>query len=236
MPEYAQARAAFSGPASVLDALEEGQKVFSRNLTPNQLRTQMLKMGDAEREAFTQGARAEIAKTMGTARNDALSARRLFDTGWNKEKLGVILGDDEAASLLRSLNAENTFAATHQEVTGQSVTAGRQMAQKDLGIRKDGERGVFRSALNLNVGDSLASLGDRLTGGVRASMNENTLNELGGLLTSNDPASVTRMIRTVQAAQRRGDLTAAHARKIIQSFTVGNASRQPLELTVRPGL
>lgn len=234
VPEYKQARAAFSGPASVLDSLEEGQKVFSRNLTPSQLRTQMMKMGDAEKDAFVQGARAEIAKTMGTARNDALAARSLFDKGWNKEKLGIILGDDQASRLLNSLDAETTFAATNQEITGQSVTAGRQMAQKDLGIRGSDERGMLRSALNLNVGDSLARLGDRLTGGVRTAWNEKNLSELGELLTSRDPKAMTRVIKTVQAAQRRGDLTAAKAREIIQSLAVGTSPRQPLELTVTP--
>lgn len=234
VPEYKQARAAFSGPASVLDSLEEGQKVFSRNLTPSQLRTQMMKMGDAEKDAFVQGARAEIAKTMGTARNDALAARSLFDKGWNKEKLGIILGDDQASRLLNSLDAETTFTRTRDVVTGNSETAARLAAQSDVGAGAK-EPGLFRSFDLSKPGDAIARGFDKVTGKVSAARQAQTNEELARLLTSRDPKAITRTIQLVQNAARRGDISAQQAKQIVQGVTLGSAQpRQPLELTVRP--
>lgn len=231
VPEYASAREAFAGETAILDSIEEGQKVFSRSLTPNQLRTQMLKMGDAEKEAFTQGARAEISKIMGTARNDALAARSLFDKGWNKEKLAVILGDDEASRLLQSLDAETAFTRTRDVVTGNSETAARLAAQKEV-AGEAGRPGFFRSALNMRFGDAAADLGDKAVGGMRTASRGKANEELAQILTSRDPKAVTRTIQMVQAAQKRGDITAQRAREIIQGLSVGGAQRRPLEITV----
>ncbi len=233
VPEYKAAREAFSGPSSVLDAIEEGQQVFSRNLTPNQLRTRMMKMGDAEKEAFQQGARAEISKIMGTARNDALAARSTFEKGWNKEKLEAILGKDEAGKLLSSLEAETAFTRTRDVVTGNSETAARMAAQQDVGA---GARapGVIEQAGNLNFGTAMARMGDRLVGGARSASQSKMNEELAGLLTSRDPKMLTRAMEMIQAAQRRGDISAERARQIVQSFAVSGAGARPLEITVTP--
>lgn len=234
VPEYAQARAAFSGPTAVLDAMEEGQKAFSNSLTPNQLRTLLMKMGEAEKEAFIQGARAQVANIMGTARNDALAARSAFQKGFNQEKLEILVGKDQAKRLLGSLDAESAFARTRDVVTGNSETAARHAAQEEIagGAKAPG---FFRSALNMRFGDAAADIGDRALGGVRAAGQSKANEELAQLLTSQDPQAITRTIKMVQAAARRGDISAQRAREIIQGVTLGGAqSRQPLEITVTP--
>lgn len=222
VPEYKAAREAFSGPAAVLDAIEEGQQVFGRNLTPAQLKTRMLKMGAAERDAFQQGARAEIAKIMGTARNDALAARSAFEKGWNKEKLAAILGDAEANKLLGSLDAETAFTRTRDVVTGNSETAARLAAQQDVGAGARGQ-GVIEQAGNLNFGTAMARMGDKLLGGARSASQAKVNEELAGLLTSRDPQALTRAIGLIQRAQRRGDIGAERARQLVQAFSVGGA-------------
>lgn len=231
VPEYSQARAAFSGPTAVLDAMEEGQKAFSNSLTPSQLKTRLLKMGEAEKEAYIQGARAQVANIMGTARNDALAARSAFQKGYNKEKLGLLIGDDQANQLLRSLDAETAFAETNREITQQSITAGRQQANKTLDASS--EPGLLRE---LDVTKPLATfgrIGDRIAGGTRAQVQDGINEELARLLTSRDGASLTRVIKTVQAAQKRGDISAQRAKEIIQSTMLGGhlPIRKPLEIS-----
>src|SRR5690606_6467701 len=103
VPEYQAARRVFSDQAAVLDAMEQGQKAFSTSLTPNQLRKNLAAMGASEREAYIQGARAQVADIMGTARNDALAARTNFMKGYNQEKLAMLVGDEQASRLLSSL-------------------------------------------------------------------------------------------------------------------------------------
>lgn len=142
VPEYAQARAAFSGPAAVLDAMEEGQKALSNSLTPNQLRTQLMEMGASEKEAYIQGARAQVANIMGTARNDALAARSTFQRGYNKEKLELLVGKEQAKRLLDSLEAETAFTRTRDVLTGNSETAARSAAMQEIGASPSSTFGV----------------------------------------------------------------------------------------------
>lgn len=132
VPSYRAAREAYSGPSSIMDALEEGQNVFRNSVTPGQLRRQMAGMSEAERDAFVQGARAQIAETMGTARNDALAARSIFQKGFNRDKLEVLLGRDEAGRLIQRLEAETTFANTRDVVTRNSETAARSAAMREI--------------------------------------------------------------------------------------------------------
>ncbi|MHA6684507.1 hypothetical protein [Mesorhizobium sp. A556] len=230
VPEYAAARKAYSGPAQVRDALEEGQNAFASNLTPNQLRAQMLKMGGAEKEAFVQGARSKVSQIMGTARNDALAARSAFQKGWNKEKLEVLVGKDQASKLLDSLDAETAFTKTRDVVTGNSETAARLAAQQDVGA---GARnpGVLERAANMDFGTAAARMSDKLFGNARSAAQQRTNTELANLLASNDKTSLNRAIQLVRAAQKRGDIAADKANLITRSvFTAFAQKRSPFEV------
>lgn len=221
VPEYAAARKAFSGPSAVLDAMEEGKAVFSKTMTPNQLKTQMMKMGDAEKEAFIQGGRASVADIMGSARNDALAAKTMFSNGYNKEKLALLVGDDQAKKMLGSIDAETAFTKTRDVVTGNSETAARTAAMKDVTVN-GGEGGVLREAGNLNFGSAAAKIGDKVMGGARSAAQVKANAELSRLLTSNlkDTGEITKAIKLFQAAQKRGDISAAAAKKAILQLSL----------------
>lgn len=142
VPEYSAAREAYAGPSAIIDALEEGQQVFSKDITPGQLRSMLSEMTKGEREAYIQGGRAKLASIMGTARNDALKARQLFDQGFNKEKLATLVGPKRADRMLKSLDAETTFTRTRDVVTGNSETAARSAAMKEIAGESGPQFGV----------------------------------------------------------------------------------------------
>ncbi|MBG6178771.1 hypothetical protein IWQ55_006637 [Labrenzia sp. EL_208] len=167
VPEYGQARKAIAGPSGVLEAMEGGKSVFKNSKTPEQIRRALSTMGESEREAYLQGARAAVADIMGTARNDANAAMALFDRGYNREKLSILIGDQQARSLLSRLQAERTFAQTRNQVTGNSRTAPRQDVMRELG-NNPGGNGFMRSAMNLNFGDAAANIGTRVTQAFKA--------------------------------------------------------------------
>ncbi|MGN6772619.1 MAG: hypothetical protein ACTHJQ_22635 [Rhizobiaceae bacterium] len=234
VPEYAQARAAFSGPSAVLDAMDEGGSVFKNTMTPTQLRMRLMQMNPTEKDAFSQGARAQIADIMGTARNDALSARNLFMKGYNREKLELLVGKDQARQMLNSLDAETAFTKTRDIVTGNSETAARTKAQEEIAPKR--QPGFIREALNLRFGNAAADLGDKVIGTATDAAAQARNAELARLLTSNDPAAVGRKIQLIQQAQRRGDLSAQRAKELTQSVIVGSSQRRrPLEITVSRG-
>jgi hypothetical protein len=127
------------------DAVGLGQGVFDRSVRPDQLRQRLAAMNDDERQAFQIGARDQLAEIMVTARRDAAAARGTFETGWNREKLGLVLGDDErAGAFLETLGRETDFANRADGITGNAATARRIERQKEY----NGERGATRAALD----------------------------------------------------------------------------------------
>lgn len=225
VPEYAAARKAFSDPSAVIDAMEEGKSVFSKTMTPNQLRTQMLKMSDAEKEAFIQGGRASVADIMGTARNDALAAKNMFATGYNKEKLALLVGEEQANKMLGAIDAESMFTKTRDVVSGSPETAARIAAQKEV-APTEAKPGVMRSLLNFKLGDAAANAGDKIMGGAKSAAQLKNNEELSRLLTSTpaNAAEVTKAIKLFQAAQKRGEITAQQAKKAILQLTLQSQS------------
>lgn len=215
VPEYAAARKEYSGPSSILNAMEEGRAVFSKQTTPAQMLREMAQMSAAEREAYLQAGRAQIADIMGTARNDALAARTTFSTGYNKEKLALLVGKDKAAQLLRSLDNEALFTRTRDIVTGNSETAARAAAMQEVGAGAKSP-GLFRNAANMRFGDVVAGLGDKVFGSMRTAAQDKLNEELARILTSS--GSIGEALKVSQAAQARGEITAAQARLIANSI------------------
>lgn len=238
VPEYAQARNAFSSRSAVIDALEDGRTIFSRQLTPNELRSRLGQMDEAQREAFIQGGRAAIADIMGTARNDATAARNLFAQGYNREKLSMLVGGENTARMLKSLDAEQAFANSRNRVVSNSETFARAQAAKDIGVSGK-EPGVIREALNMNAGNAAAKFADRFTGKMQTAAQQKSNAELARYLTvrADDPKSLIEALSRVTAAQKRGVITNEQARQFIinaqmQFHQRNGTGRSPLEITV----
>jgi hypothetical protein len=132
VPSYRAARDAYAGPSAILDAMDEGQEVFRNSYTPGQLKQRLSAMSEGERDAFIQGARAQIAHAMGTARNDATAARAMFQKGYNRDKLEMLVGKGQADQMLKALDAETAFTRTRDIVTGNSETAARSAAMREI--------------------------------------------------------------------------------------------------------
>jgi hypothetical protein len=140
-PLYKEARRVWEGPTKVHAALQEGEEVFRRSVSPDELKMQLGEMNASEREAFQAGARAKVAEFMGTARNDAATAwRELVEKGWNREKLSLLIGDDQAGTLIKRLGGEKTMQDTSSTVTRNSESARRLAAGEAIGDPELGGR------------------------------------------------------------------------------------------------
>ena len=74
---------------------------------------------------------------MGTSRNDAAAAWGQFEKGFNAEKLALIIGDADAASVMKTLRAESAFSNTRAKVIEGSQTGQRREAADALGDFRD---------------------------------------------------------------------------------------------------
>jgi hypothetical protein len=153
VPGYKAARDAYAGPAAVLKAIDEGASVFTKEITPEQLKRTLGTMTASERDAYLQGARASIAAQMGNAVNDVVSLRNLFRKGWNQQKLRVLLGSKVADDLFNRIDRELAFGNTANIVSGNSETAARQLAQQEVApemrsVRPEGVIGLLFRAFD----------------------------------------------------------------------------------------
>jgi hypothetical protein len=224
VPQYKQAREAFAGPAQVIDAMDSGATVFSKDMTPAQLKSAMGAMTASERDAFLQGARASLEAQMGTAVNDALSLRNMFKKSWNEEKLRIVLGDKVANDLLSRISREATFGQTAHVVAGNSETAARQAAMGEVApelsraYRPEGIIGAVLSAF------------DAARNSVRGVRQPKTNSKMAEMLTSGslDPRTMDQL--------RRASIPRPPAFLPPAGFGVAaTQDRQPIEITVRGG-
>lgn len=134
--DYAKARTGYAESSAVERALENGQSVFSGGptsaLDPKELGAMLNKMKPAEVDAYKKGARQYIAALMGTSRSDAASAWAQFDKSWNREKLELLLGKQEADDVIKRLFAEKEFSGTRGDVLAGSQTSFREEARESL--------------------------------------------------------------------------------------------------------
>ncbi|MEZ5781810.1 MAG: hypothetical protein R3D70_09295 [Rhizobiaceae bacterium] len=84
---------------------------------------------------LSQGARDEIERLVGTTANNRVKLRDLVkgQGSWNRDRLATLFGDRKADQIIRIVEREKQFADTSHITTGNSLTAARQQAIKDVG-------------------------------------------------------------------------------------------------------
>jgi len=87
-PAYAQARAAFAGPASAEEALQLGRN--SLNSSAEDIEAALSRMGDAEREQYALGFRAAMADNVGRATDGTNLAQRMLGTPRKRAALASV--------------------------------------------------------------------------------------------------------------------------------------------------
>ena len=174
---YKPALAKYRDNIDVADAFRDGySNVFSNSKKmenrPEFTKAWFDKLSDAEKEAVREGARTAIGTEIGVARNGALSGESLARSDFNKEKLEILFGKDEAKKLIQSLEDERRIADTHNKVVEGSQTAMR-MASKDqfkLPEKTDGLKSLIgpAAAEALNLGSMYLSGGSIPGAGIAA--------------------------------------------------------------------
>lgn len=132
VPAYAQARDAFAGPAKVLDAVQTGQDIFTRKMTPEELQSTLVGMSSSEKDGLLAGAQSAVQEMIGNARNDAQGVKQAFQSSNAKQKLAILLGQKAANQIDAALGREAQFARTQNIAAGNSETAARLAAQKSV--------------------------------------------------------------------------------------------------------
>jgi len=192
VPQYAAARDAFAGPAAVLEAVQQGQELFTRKMSPEDLKTALTGMSQSEKDGLLQGAQAAVQQMIGDARTDAAGVKSLFQSSNAKEKLALLIGPDQANAISSALDREAAFARTGNVAAGNSETAARMSAQRAVNPDLAAMSGPQRPQTWQGI--ALAAL-DKARGALTSSYRDAQNVKLANMLTSPawSPATMSRV-------------------------------------------
>lgn len=130
-PDYAEARAAYSGPSQTLDALRRGQTLFSRR--PEQIRDDLADLSAGDKDFYRLGAADALRQKIASTSSGGNEALRIVGNDAVKQQLRPLF-DDEASynAFIRSAEAEKKMFETRVAVKGGSQTGAR-LAQDNAG-------------------------------------------------------------------------------------------------------
>lgn len=129
VPEYAQARATYAGPARSREMIRLGSKFLSRE-APD-LERQMARMSEADREFFRLGVKQKVMGILETGgRNRSRAA--MLESPKVQARLEAVLGPEEFAEMEADIARRVVFRATKQDVLGNSNTFPRAMEAADM--------------------------------------------------------------------------------------------------------
>jgi hypothetical protein len=89
---------------------------------------------DAEKEAAKEGASTAIHTEIGVAKNGALAGTNVAKSDFNKEKLEILFGKEEANTLIKKLEDERAIANTHNKIVEGSQTAMRSASKSQFAL------------------------------------------------------------------------------------------------------
>lgn len=143
--QFRTAQRQFADDMAVREAFDNGMSALNRirsgaqglDARPEALRREWQAMSQPEREAYREGVRTQIAATMDAARNPARAGEAITDADFNRQKLAIIFGDDEAGQIMRAVQDSRRMAETNNRVFGGSDTAQRTAARESVRVRGD---------------------------------------------------------------------------------------------------
>jgi hypothetical protein len=190
--DFRQARALWAGTKQADDMLEAGAKFLKQS--PSEIKDAWRSMSDADKAFYRMGVGRSIEERLATA-NDTTDLGRMFRNEAFRDKVYTVFPDKTSAvDFINTVKAETIKKSTTNAVGRGSQTQPRLVVEKQLGGGSIGaedvtKTGVVNRALNaLNIG------------GAR----EKTMQELGDLLLSQNPADQARAIR-MMGATRQGN-------------------------------
>lgn len=216
VPGFAEADATSSALASRVNAVKLGTSVLDSGktaLTPENLGRQLANMAPGERVALAKGTRGEIERLLDTKANDLVAGKNIIkgDGDWNRQRLGMVFGQDPADSVINSVGREAVFANTHNKVVEGAQTAMRLAAKESMKPTPSSEIPMINPNMSIPglVGTALKKGGSALYNALTKSDPTAQYGELGQILAAQGPQRDKYVSALVDALNRRSSNAAA---------------------------
>jgi hypothetical protein len=242
-PTYAQARAAYGGPASGITAMNKGLKALSKGA--DDITAQTANMTPYEQEMYRLGVRRAMSDLVADKGDYADKVNALLGTPKKRQALHRLFGGRaEFQNFVDTLIDERTAGLTYKSVATGSQTAER-MAADEL----TGDTGLAETAMDAALRGGKDGIWSSLVGALQklrevdrfgaGQAGEATRESIAALLTETDPAVLRDLLDAAMRAQdRQAGLAAGATQRAIGGGTqagrlsgaaIGSLTAQPVE-------
>lgn len=203
-PAYAQARAAYAGPASEREALQMGKAAIGQ---PAESIAYTLKNMPAPRqEQYRLGALSGLSERANNARFSANPFDVVAGSPEAQKRLRELFSD-RAARFISQANLERQLARSNNQIIGGSPTALNQQADQAFGLPTSATLAIDAGSAMLTGAPPVAT-GARLLGGVskdalKLGLGKKRADELASILFNPDAAQAALAFRELQKNVRR---------------------------------
>ncbi len=225
VPGWREADKGWSIAVGAEKALEDGRNLFSAGKTamaPDELIALKKSTDPRVWESAVQGARDDVSRMLGTARNDAGTVyRELTQKDWNREKLGILFGERQADRLVSYLEREAARQGTQADLVSSTQTARRLQAAKKYPNPGAKEERYANTSQRTVAGTAIeygAKAIDKLLGGALEARANAISSDAAKLLTATG-ADRTRIVNALQNAVKRHGVNSAKGKKAEEFIT-----------------
>lgn len=196
-PDYAAARAAWSGPSQSLDAMNMGRKALTND--PEVTSNVVQNMSPNDKQFFLSGVTRALQDKINSAPDGANAVRRIFGNSLMRDKVAAAFDNPDAFdNFARQMESEAQYADTRNSVLANSSTARRLAGAQD--------QADFATPLNQLISGNLggaarSGLGSLSQWAMKPS--EKQLAAQSKLLFSQDPDALANAIQTAAPGKAR---------------------------------
>lgn len=216
-PDYAVARAAFSGPSQSIEAMRMGRNVF-RAKDAEQVATEIGRLSEGDKEFYKIGVARAIQDLMDAKTEGTNKAAALLGTPKKEKVLSNLFGGEDAYEEFKNaVEAESRMYQTFRRAISGSPTQPLQ-AEGDAmtGGALDLAQNVARGDLLGSAGAALRTMSERMQG-----VNQQTGDEVARMLFQSDPDALGAYIRGLSGTRQATELSEQALRGLLALPTAG---------------
>lgn len=131
VPEYKQARQAWAGDQSLIDATEAGKDFFK--LSASDAKRAFNELSKSEQDAYRIGAIDALKNKINTAKDTADIRKRIFGSTEERDRISSLFPDQKSFNQFeKDMTTEAMMRKTQEKILGNSATAERQLGMQQL--------------------------------------------------------------------------------------------------------
>lgn len=232
VPTYRHALDTAADPITARNALITGQKLLSNGVTRDQASEMLAGMSAAEKTHVMQGVRSQIDDTLANVKSaitdgnmdarEAISALKSLSSRAARDKLGMLVGDNQANSLFKGLDQAATALELRAAVATNSKTFARQ--SMDGIVKSQTEEGVMNALQSGEPVNAVRRITQSLfnrTPDAKAAIQDKVYSEIVDALVGRRGADAQKTLDVLTNISKKSPENAAVAKAIANRLAVG---------------